>query len=154
MNQNFTIEDLKYNKAIKKSFFEVLLEQVETFYLHCVNHSKLSIGTRGLLEKEQKEGIILVFGPYSYRKLDWDEDGIYCEMNFGKWENIYIPYECIFRVFDKAGHFMMQFLTMEIEYEKTEVDQRSKLNTSEELDSEQTNVIQIDFSKKNKKKKE
>jgi hypothetical protein len=43
---------------------------------------------------------------------------------------------------------------MEIEYEKTEVDQRSKLNTSEELDSEQTNVIQIDFSKKNKKKKE
>jgi len=66
MNQNFTIEDLKYNKAIKKSFFEVLLEQVETFYLHCVNHSKLSIGTRGLLEKEQKEGIILVFGPYSY----------------------------------------------------------------------------------------
>ncbi len=87
-------------------------------------------------------------------------DKIYCAPGNGgtalenKCENIYIPYECIFRVFDKAGHFMMQFLTMEIEYEKTEVEQRSKLNTSEELDSEQTNVIQIDFSKKNKKKKE
>lgn len=163
MSQNFTYEDLKYNRSVKKAFFEVLLEHTETFYIHCLNHTKLFIGTRGLLDREKKDGIILVFGPYSYRKLDWNEEGIFCEMNFGKWESVYIPYECIFRVFDKAGHFMMQFVTMELLEEKKE-EKEEKVNQEElsfdipdkekkRKDSD-NNVIKIDFSKKQKKKKE
>ncbi|GIX41892.1 MAG: hypothetical protein KatS3mg129_1625 [Leptospiraceae bacterium] len=161
MNQNFTYEDLKYNRSVKKAFFEVLLEQTETFYIHCLNHTKLLIGTRGLLDREKKDGIILVFGPYSYRKLDWNEEGIFCEMNFGKWESVYIPYECIFRVFDKAGHFMMQFITMELLEEEKKEEKANQEELSFDIPDKEkkrkdaeNNVIKIDFSKKQKKKKE
>jgi hypothetical protein len=157
MEKNFTVEDLKYNRSFKKAIFEVLLEQTETFYLHCLNHSELKIGTRGLLEKEKVDGIILVFGPYSYRKLSWDERGIYCEMNFGKWEDVFIPFECIFRAFDKAGHFIMQFITMEVKEEKKENSfQQEDLNVDHKKNptkEQQNNVIKIDF-KKHKKMEE
>ncbi len=151
MDKSFTKEDLLYNKIFKSTLIKVLLEQTETFYLHCANHSQLQIGTRGLLEKEKQEGIILVFGPYSFKNLDYDDDGIYCEMNFGKWEKVYIPYECIFRAFDKAGHFLMQFLTMELEPEK-EPEKKQNISKNEELKHD--NVISIDFNKKKKNKKD
>ncbi|MCS7204399.1 MAG: ClpXP protease specificity-enhancing factor SspB [Leptospiraceae bacterium] len=142
MDRTFTEEDLQYNRSLKKAIFEVLLEKTETFYLHCMMHSRLSTGDRKFTEKEIKEGIIFVLGPYSYRKLSWDEKGISCEMNFGKWETVYIPYECIFRIFDKGGHFLMQFVTMDID---------DDVFNDEEKES--TNVIPLDFSKNKKKEK-
>lgn len=152
MSTKFTEEDLNYNKILKKSIFEVILEKTDTFYIHCMNHRRLYIGSRGLLENEKKEGIILVFGPYSYRNLDWDEHAIYCEMNFGKWETITIPYECIFRIFDKAGHFIMQFLNMELESYEKKLEE--SINSESENKSSEDNIIKIDFSKRKKKDKD
>ncbi len=154
MSTKFTEEDLNYNKILKKSLFEVILEKTDTFYVHCMNHRRLSIGSRGLLENEKKEGIILVFGPYSYRNLDWDENAIYCEMNFGKWESIVIPFECIFRIFDKAGHFIMQFLNMELDsYEKKLQKESLNSDSLKTKENSDDNIIKIDFSKKKRKHK-
>ncbi len=145
----YTREDLKYNRSLKKSIFEVLLKETTTFYIHSKFHSSLFIGSRGLKEKEKEEGIILVFGPYSYRNLEWNEKGISCEMNFGKWEMVFIPYESIFRIFDKAGHFIFQFITFEItgEVEQTEKAQSQTEDSVEDADK----VIKINFQKKKKK---
>lgn len=142
--KNFTKEEIEYNKKIKKAIFEVLLEEANTFYIHCINHPKLIIGDRGLLEKEKEEGIVLVLGPYSYRNLHLDEKGISCEMNFAKWEYVYIPYECIFRFFDKAGHCLFQFLVIQNSEEESEKKEEIPQNDKEK-------VIKIDFTKKNKK---
>ncbi|MFN3605417.1 MAG: hypothetical protein ACK4UJ_11980 [Leptonema sp. (in: bacteria)] len=141
--KNFSEEDIKYNKKLKKSVFEILLENSETFYIHCWNHPNLVIGSRGLTDLEKQEGMILVLGPYSYRNLNWDEDTISCEMNFAKWESVEIPYESIFRFFDKRGQILVQFLVLETE-EKIK---------QKKITQEQENVIKIDFTKKNKENK-
>lgn len=136
--KNFTKEELVYNKKLKKSIFEVLLENTDTFYIHCLDHPNLKIGERGLTNLEKKEGIVFVIGPYSYKNMSWDEDYISCEMNFAKWEVVVIPYESIFRFFDKAGHCIIQFLVIE----RQEKEELTK--------TEEDKVIKIDFTKKHK----
>ncbi len=138
--KNFTKEEIQYNKKLKKSMFEVLIENVDTFYIHCLDHPDLKIGERGLTDVEKKEGIVFVIGPYSYKDLSWDDNYISCEMNFAKWEKVFIPYESIFRFFDKAGHCLIQFLVIEIQEKK------------ETKTSEEEKVIKIDFTKKQKEK--
>jgi len=103
---------LEYNRRCKQAVLDVLFREAETFYVHCMPNPLLSIGRRGLQDKEKAEGILLVFGPYSTRHLSWDDRFIYCDMQFGQWEHVSIPYECIIRMFDKAGHVMMQWVTM------------------------------------------
>lgn len=145
--KNFTKEEIEYNRKIKKSIFEVLLEEANTFYIHCIDHPQLVIGDRGLIGKEKEEGIVLVLGPYSYRNLHWDEKGISCEMNFAKWEYVYIPYESIFRFFDKAGQCLFQFLVIQ----NNEQELEKKEEALQKDQNEQEKVIKIDFTKKNKR---
>lgn len=112
---DFTREEIVvYNKKLKKSVLDVLFQVTDTFYVHCMPDPQLIIGKRGLVDKETKDGIILVFGPYSTRHLSWDDDFIYTEMQFNNvWEYITIPFESIFRTFDKNGQILMQWTTFE-----------------------------------------
>ena len=105
-------EMLLYNRKVKIAVLDVLFGQCDTFYIHCMPNPSLFIGNRGLIDREKTEGIILVFGPYSTRHLSWDEKFIHCEMQFSRWERIDIPFECIARMFDKTGQFIMQWSTL------------------------------------------
>ncbi|MCB1309972.1 MAG: stringent starvation protein B [Leptospiraceae bacterium] len=105
-------ELLEYNRKFKKAVLDVVFHHAETFYVHCMPNAELQLGRRGLLDREKNEGIILVFGPYSTRNLSWDDRFIYCELQFNRWENVQIPFECIARIFDKSGQVIMQWATM------------------------------------------
>lgn len=109
-----TPEDIAYNRRLKKALVESLFEVCETFYLHCLPHPELFLGARGLVDNEKEEGIVLVFGPYSARRLSWDEKSIDCDMHFARWEPVHIPWECVHRVFDKPGQFLLQCVTMHL----------------------------------------
>ncbi len=122
-------ELLAYNRKMKKAVMDVLFRETETFYVHCLPNPALSIGKRGLVEKEKTDGIILVFGPYSTRHLSWDHRLIYCEMQFSKWEQVTIPYECVARMFDKTGQVDMRWATM-VDPEGIEVPGRPALTVT------------------------
>lgn len=106
---SFTQEEMKNLRKFKKAILDVLFNHCETFYIHCMPHERLVLGKRGLLKKEQTEGLILVFGPYSTRKLTWDDDFLECEMQFSRWEYVRIPFDCVVRMFDKSGQVIMQW---------------------------------------------
>ena len=112
---SFTTEEMRNLRKFKKAILDVLFIHCETFYIHCMPHEQLVLGKRGLLKKEQTEGQILVFGPYSTRKLTWDDDYLECEMQFSRWEYVRIPFDCIVRMFDKSGQVIMQWAMPEIE---------------------------------------
>ncbi|MCR9144159.1 MAG: ClpXP protease specificity-enhancing factor SspB [bacterium] len=113
-NQNEE-ELLNHNRKLKKAVLDVMFQHCDTFYIHCMPDPELQIGTRGLVERETEEGIVLVFGPYSTRHLSWDDQFLFCELQFSRWEQVRIPYECVGRVFDKGGQVIMQWATMTAE---------------------------------------
>ena len=150
-------EQLRYNRRLKKAILDVMFRDVETFYVHCMPNALLEIGSRGLVEKESKEGIILVFGPYSTRHLSWDDNLIYCDMQFGRWEQVAIPYECIARIFDKSGQVIMQWavLTAPEGEQSSEPRPPAPEKSAPErapgvVPVEEHRVIQVDFTKKKK----
>ena len=110
-------ENLAYNRTIKKSILSQLFTLSSVFYVHCMNHPELILGRRKLSSQEQEEGIVLVFGPYSSRNLNWNDTSIVCELQFQYWENIIIPYESIARIFDKEGQVMMNLAAVYQEYD-------------------------------------
>ena len=154
-----------FNRKLKKAILDVLFSNCDTFYIHCMQNPLLKIGKRGLIDKEKTEGIILVFGPYSTRHLSWDEKSIICEMQFGKWEKMIIPFECIARMFDKSGQVIMQWATLvspepvsEGSSEKTDIlsgsektDEAPKKKSSKSVRTKNSSVIEVDFSKKKNK---
>lgn len=109
-----TPEDLEYNRRVKRAIFESLFEVCETFYVQAMPHSELYMGERGLVGKEKEEGVVMVFGPYSARRLNWNESGIDCDMYFGRWQEVHIPWEAISRIFDKEGQFFVQSVFMDL----------------------------------------
>lgn len=176
MADNSQTELIEFNRKFKKAVLDVMFSVCDTFYIHCLPNPLLLIGKRGLLEKEKKEGIILVFGPYSAKHLSWDDNFIFCDMQFQGWEHVRIPYECIGRIFDKSGQVIMQWATFvspdsdqqkEILEKKPEElpelgkpEKFGKANKLEGPDIKEekqktkiskSKVIEVDFSKKTKK---
>ena len=154
---------VQYNRKLKKQFLDIMFRESEAFFIHCAPHPELNIGRRGLLDKEKTEGIVLVFGEYSSRNLSWDDNFLYCELQFQKrWEFISIPYECILKIFDKEAQFLIQcavyeskknggeLKSAEPKEEKEIVDKEKRTVLAEEVDSK---IIEVDFSKKKTKKK-
>lgn len=164
-------ELIEYNRILKKGILDVMFRLSETFYIHCTPNPGLIIGKRGLLEKEKEEGIILAFGPYSTRTLSWDDYFIFCEMQFqGTWEAITIPFEAMFRIFDKNGQVLMHWTTY-TSYGKDEdegeegtkiesIESREKKEASSITDSSKEKeeskdthtVIEVDFAARKKQK--
>jgi hypothetical protein len=160
-----TAEELAYNRRVKKLVVEALFEACETFYLQCVSHPDLNLGGRGLTEREEQEGIVLVFGPYSTRRLRWDDLGIDCDMHFTRWESVHIPWECVKSAVDKAGHLLIQWLPMTVrepnlrdaaKVEQEEPSAAPEFQAGEKSDlptpgREPEKIIEIDFTKRKKK---
>ncbi len=155
--QDSNEELVAYNRKFKKAILDAMFSMSDTFYIHCMPNPLLNIGTRGLSEREEREGIVLVFGPYSTRALNWDEKSILCEMQFNRWEKVRIPFECISRIFDKSGQVNMQWATLvssESHREETaqppEAAADGKPAPETPKKKEKSRVIEVDFTRKRK----
>lgn len=96
----------------RQNVFQEILKTYEKFYVHLMPHPELIIGSRGLLGDENKNGLVLVFGPNSYDKLSLESDCITVNMKFsGSWESLYIPLNAISAVFNDPvkPEFMFSF---------------------------------------------
>lgn len=151
--QDSNEELVAYNRKFKKAVLDVMFSLSDTFYVHCMPNPLLQIGTRGLMDREQREGIVLVFGPYSTRNLNWDETGIHCEMQFNRWEHVRIPFECIDRMYDKGGQVNMMWATLVSSESHREAGETVEAPPATEEEKpqrkkEKSRVIEVDFTKK------
>lgn len=152
--QDSNEELVAYNRKFKKAVLDVMFSLSDTFYIHCMPNPLLQIGTRGLMDREQREGIVLVFGPYSTRNLNWDESGIQCEMQFNRWEHVRIPFECIDRMYDKGGQVNMMWATLvsSESHRETEKLPAPAAEGTEETPppkkKDRSRVIEVDFTRK------
>jgi len=139
-----TLEEIKILRKFKASLFDLYWEQFGFFYIHVLPHTELQMGGRGLVGKEKDSGVVLAFGPTACRELSSEENYLYAELQFGmKWEKLYIPWDSVFRIFDKAQNSLVQLRFIKDSPVTTE--KSDKKETKIDPDS---NVIQIDFSKK------
>ncbi|XDD52393.1 ClpXP protease specificity-enhancing factor SspB [Leptospira sp. WS92.C1] len=154
--QNLKDEILSLRK-FKRQLFDLYWDQFGTFFLHALPHPKLAIGKRGLVGDEKEAGIVLVFSPKGgVRNLDLQEEWIYAELQFGyTWEELFIPWDCILRYFDKTQQTLtnMKVFTTEAEIlkqlspsEKTALTEKKEGETKDD----KSNVIQVDFGSKSK----
>lgn len=150
MDEKLTAEELKSLREFKNRVFDLYWEKFGFFYIHAVPHPQLSIGTRGLVGKENEVGIVLAFGPTACKDISLQSDYLYAELQFGyKWEKVFIPWDCIFRIFDKSHNSITQL--------KVIFNEPISLNSSEPKEKEtpkvqarEDNVISIDFTSKKK----
>jgi len=141
-------EMAEYSKLLKRSVLDTLLTKTTSFFIHCTPHTDLLLGQRGLINNEKSDGIVLIFGPYSTRNLQWDENAIFCEMQFGsQWQHVYIPYHCISRMYDKEGQFLMHWTAYSISALE-EAEPAPKKERSQK--SGDSNVITVDFASRKK----
>lgn len=155
--QNLKEEILNLRK-FKRSLFDLYWDQFGTFYLHALPHPQLVIGKRGLVGDEKESGIVLVFSPKGgVRNLDAGEEWIYAELQFGyAWEEVFIPWDCILRYFDKTQQTLtnMKVFTTEPEVLKKDSPSAEKTVSTEKKEGDtkddKSNVIQVDFGSKSK----
>jgi stringent starvation protein B len=143
-NEPPTLEMIEYSKMLKRSILDTLFTKTTSFFIHCSPHSDLLLGQRGLINNEKTDGIVLIFGPYSTRNLQWDENAVFCEMQFGsQWQHVYIPYHCISRMYDKDGQFLMHWTAYNIS-ERKEAEAPVKSEKIHKVS--ESNVITVDFA--------
>jgi len=135
--------------TFKINIIDTVFKHYDKFYLKILPSAKLIIGRRGLIGDEVQNGIILIFGPYSYKDFTWDSTIIDVKMKFsGKWENIVIPLSSISAVFDDLSDpsFLISFKGVgnDIEGEdKVKVVSRNALGVKDK-------VVKLEFKKKDK----
>ncbi len=139
---------LKKRDNLKKEIIKLMFGYADTFFLQCMPDPKFYLGMRGLQGDEQKYGIILVFGAKSYRNLNLTDEGISCQLQFQKWEVIFIPYRTISRIFDKGGEMMMQWSITTRTDRKTIETQIGKLLGPEKQKKSLRQTPREDFLKK------
>lgn len=104
-----------------KSTLSNILNNYSKFFIHLRPHPELVIGKRGLVGDEVKQGIVIVFGPQSYRNLEYFESFFTVEMQFsGKWELLIVPFQSISAMFNDPidPQFMFNINMPEVEAKK------------------------------------
>lgn len=148
--EKFSKEEIKNLRSFKIQIFDLFWEKFGTFYLHAIPHPNLEIGKRGLVGEEKETGIVLVFGPRAAKDIHSFEDRLYAELQFGyTWEKTTIPWDSVFRFYDKNQNSVVQmkaFVAEELEKENLE-----ESNVSEAISVEDGNIIHVDFGGKTKK---
>ncbi|EMJ96626.1 stringent starvation protein B [Leptospira alstonii] len=149
-------EEILALRKFKRSLFDLYWDGFGTFYVHALPHNRLVIGKRGLVGEEKETGIVLVFGPKGgVRNLDAGEEWIYAELQFGYiWEEVFIPWDCIFRYFDKTQTTltnMKVFTTEQTEvFKELSSGEKTADKKEDSTKGDQSNVIQVDFGSKSK----
>ena len=146
-DETLTREELELLRKFKSSIFDLYWEKYGFFYIHVLPHPDLQMGNRGLLGKEKEGGVILAFGATACKDISSEEEYLYAELQFGmKWEKLLIPWDCIFRIFDKSQNALTQLRVVKETLSSTEKPKTSKKKAPKQ--STESNVIQIDFSRK------
>jgi hypothetical protein len=146
-DETLTREDIDLLRKFKSSIFDLYWEKYGFFYIHVLPHPDLQMGNRGLIGKEKEGGVILAFGATACKDISSEEEYLYAELQFGmKWEKLLIPWDCIFRIFDKSQNSLTQLRVVKESLPSIEKPKTSKKKAPK--DSAESNVIQIDFSRK------
>ena len=133
-------EEIRQLRQFKTDMVGMFWEKFGTFYIHVMPHPSLQIGKRGLVGEEQELGIILVLGPKAVKDYMTDDDNLYCELQFGyNWEKLIIPWDCIFRIYDKnqSAVTQMRFFNIEMDKAAGEIQEKTE-----------SNVIKVNFGAK------
>jgi hypothetical protein len=149
MEDKISSEELRYLRDFKSRLFDLYWEKFGFFYIHVLPHNSLNMGSRGLIGKESESGVVLAFGQSACKDISSQPDYLYAELQFGfKWEKLIIPWDSVFRIFDKSQNSVTQLKVIfdepVFEEEKkpmAEVKPIKKPNP-------ESKVIEIDFSKK------
>lgn len=147
-----TPEEIRILREYKSRLFDLHWEKFGFFYLHALPHPSLEIGGRGLIGKEKESGIVLAFGATACKDISSQPDYLYAELQFGfKWEKLIVPWDCVFRIFDKPHYSITQLKVILDEplfpKEEKEVKKTSEIQKKNEPDSK---VIEVDFTGKKK----
>ena len=129
---------------LKYSIFLEILKKYPRVFIHVMPHNGLIIGRRGLVEDETRLGILLVFGPQSYKNLAISGENLFVDMKFsGIWEKLSIPLDSIYAIFDSPSDpdFIFNF-KCETETAHTATTTKKSLPTEKS-----GKVIKIDFGK-------
>ncbi len=158
MESEITLEEIKNIRSFKNDLFKLYWERFGTFYMHVLPHPQLKIGKRGLVGDEKESGIVLVFGPKAVREVQALELELFAELQFGyNWESVTIPWDSVFRIYDKAQSSLVQLRILPFSselsssksetenFEPQEVKPTKKANPKEPIKG---NVIRVDFGGK------
>lgn len=159
MDGEITQEEIKNIRSFKSDLFTLYWEKFGTFYMHVLPHPQLKIGTRGLVGEEKESGIVLVFGPRAVREVQAMEKELFAELQFGyNWEKVVIPWDSVFRIYDKTQSSLVQLRILPISNESSKLGSESQEPRQEPtikakkeakvLDSNKDNVIRVDFGGK------
>jgi hypothetical protein len=134
----------KQVEYLQRLFYDIW-NDFGSVYLHVKHSNRTSIGKRGFIEEEKKQGLILVFNSKTNNTLDWDAEGnLTCVLAFGaRKEDIYVHHDDLLGVFSpEAG---VQFLRSDMSKET-----EASPETGDENDDKQ--VVSISNFKKRKSK--
>jgi hypothetical protein len=146
MDNKVSPEEKKYLREFKLKLFELYWEKFGTFFMHLTPHPNLNMGTRGLLKEEKESGLIIVIGPKAIRDVNTDKDYLYAELQFGfKWEKLVVPWDCVYRIYDKGQTSITQMRTFSEELSFQSFKEKQPEKPKAPLESK---VIEVDFSKK------
>ncbi|TGM66042.1 stringent starvation protein B [Leptospira meyeri] len=149
MSQNLTQEEITTLREFKRDLFNLYWERFGVFYIHVMPHPKLEIGKRGLLNAEKESGIVLVFGDKAVKVLDSKPDYLFAELQFGSaWEPTMIPWDAVFRIYDKFQNSATQLRFLQVEAAATPEENVSKPKVAKPEVSGDGNVIRVDFGGK------
>ncbi len=129
-------------KPFKKELIGSVSANYLKFFMHISPHPGVVIGRRGLVDEEKTRGIVLVFGPQSYRDFRMEDSFISVTMKFsGRWEEVFIPYEAVAAVFNDpvSPEFIVNFRIPEKKAEQPAEENRT---------SPENKIIRHDFGKK------
>lgn len=127
---------------LKIKIIKEILYNSEKVYMHLQPHSELIIGKRGLIANEVTKGIVLVFGPTSYKNLQFEEKYIFVDMSFSKrWEHVIIPIDAISAIFDSLDNpsYVLSFTI------KRDIEDKTTKDVKKEGDDQK--VIKVNFKK-------
>ncbi len=156
MDEKPTPEEILNMRSFKMGLFTLYWEKFQTFYVHVMPHPELIIGNRGLVGEERESGIILVFGPRAVKDIRYREKDLFCELQFGyNWEEVFIPWDAIFRIYDKSQMSLVQMRilsTIDIDDSRFQTGSKKpgqkKVSIDSGEESDKGKVIHIDFGGK------
>jgi hypothetical protein len=136
VDKDLSLEEIQNIRSFKSELFQLYWEKFGTFYLHVLPHPKLIIGKRGLIGEEIESGIILVFGPKAVRDVQIYEFDFFAELQFGyTWEDVTIPWDSVFRIYDKTQSSLVQMRILPILEEPASGSKKSKTSGTSDSSS-------------------
>lgn len=151
MSETISPEEILNLRDFKRELFHLYWEKFGVFYLHVMPHPGLIIGKRGLVGAEKESGVVLVFGDKAVKFLESKSEYLYADLQFGaSWESTTIPWDAVFRIYDKFQNSASQLRFLQIEPSLPESNPTKSQRAEGKEISDDGKVIRVDFGGKKK----